>query len=62
MKDRKQIERALILNVPYAEKEEAKLLGAMWDPDMKKWFVPKGVDTKLFERWAPKSKEMESRA
>jgi hypothetical protein len=27
------------LNVPYAEKDAAKRLGAMWDAEQKKWFV-----------------------
>jgi hypothetical protein len=26
------------LNVPYSEKEEAKKLGARWDPDKRQWF------------------------
>lgn len=29
----------LYLNVPFAEKEEAKRLGARWDPELKLWFV-----------------------
>lgn len=29
----------LYLNVPYNEKEEAKALGAKWDPEVKKWYV-----------------------
>jgi len=28
------------LNVAYAEKEEAKALGAKWDPTKKKWYAP----------------------
>ena len=43
--------RGIVLNVPYAEKEEAKILGARWDPDLKKWFVPKGVEPKPFAKW-----------
>lgn len=39
------------LKVPYAEKDEAKQLGARWDPKRKKWYVPAGVDAALFERW-----------
>lgn len=30
---------ALYLDVPYSEKEEAKKLGARWNPKLKKWFV-----------------------
>jgi hypothetical protein len=39
------------LNVPYAEKDEAKRLGARWDPARKKWYVPHGVDLEPFSRW-----------
>ncbi len=41
----------IILNVPFAEKDEAKNLGAWWDADIKKWFIPKGVDPKPFVQW-----------
>lgn len=30
----------LLLNVPYAEKDEAKALGARWNPEIKKWYAP----------------------
>ena len=30
----------LYLNVPYIEKDEAKNLGARWDPQRKKWYAP----------------------
>ncbi len=43
--------RGAILDVPYMEKEKAKALGAWWDPELKKWFVPAGKDTKPFEKW-----------
>lgn len=32
-------EMSLYLNVPYSEKDEAKALGARWNPEVKKWFV-----------------------
>jgi|LakMenEpi03Aug12_release.lakeMendotaPanAssembly.Ray.scaffolds.fasta_scaffold6272585_1 hypothetical protein len=47
-------ERGAILDVPYDEKDEAKKLGARWDPDLKKWFVPRGVSTSPFQRWMAK--------
>lgn len=47
-------ERGIVLDVPYREKDEAKTLGALWDPDIKKWFVPKGRDPKPFAKWHPK--------
>ena len=31
----------IYLNVPYAEKEHAKSLGAKWDPKNKKWYSMK---------------------
>lgn len=40
-----------MLKVPYAEKDEAKCLGAKWDAARKKWYVPAGVDAELFSRW-----------
>lgn len=39
------------LNVPYAEKDAAKTLGARWDPAMKKWYVPAGKDIASFAQW-----------
>lgn len=39
------------LKVPYAEKDEAKALGARWNKDRKMWYVPDGQDTAPFERW-----------
>jgi Domain of unknown function (DUF5710) len=41
------------LNVPYAEKDEVKKLGARWDRDGRVWYVPDGVDPKPFARWLP---------
>ncbi|BBL72571.1 DUF5710 domain-containing protein [Methylogaea oryzae] len=41
------------LNVPYAEKDQAKALGARWDASRKKWYVPAGVDVSLFQQWEP---------
>jgi hypothetical protein len=40
-----------LLTVPYAEKDEAKQLGARWDPKRKKWYIPAGVDAAPFSRW-----------
>lgn len=41
-----------ILNVPFAEKDEAKQLGARWGPKRRKWYVPQGVDAAPFSRWS----------
>ena len=42
----------LFLNVPYAEKDEAKALGARWNPTKRRWYVPDGVSTVAFAKWA----------
>lgn len=39
------------LNVPYAEKDEARALGARWNPSRKSWYVPPGVALEPFEKW-----------
>ena len=39
------------LDVPYAEKDDAKEKGAWWDNQVRKWYVPDGVDTELFRKW-----------
>lgn len=41
------------LDVPFAEKDEAKSLGARWDPIGKTWYVPAGLDPQAFQRWLP---------
>lgn len=42
------------LAVPYAEKNEARSLGAKWDKEAKSWFAPEGVDvaTSGLARWS----------
>lgn len=45
----------LYLNVPYAEKDEAKALGARWDAAKKKWYAPPGAEAGRFERWLPQA-------
>ena len=39
------------LVVPFAEKDEAKALGARWNASAKKWYVPAEKDRELFKRW-----------
>lgn len=41
-----------VLNVPFAEKDEAKQLGARWDAKRRTWYVPAGVDAAPFSRWS----------
>ena len=40
------------LKVPFAEKDEAKALGARWEPARKSWYV-EGKDLAPFGRWPP---------
>ena len=42
------------LNVPYAQKDEAKKLGARWDPARKIWYVIDVEDLNPFMRWIKK--------
>ena len=39
------------LQVPFAEKEHARKLGARWDKDGGAWYVPAGVSLDAFRRW-----------
>ena len=47
------IELRIDLNVPYAEKEDAKALGARWDEGRKRWYAPPGTDVRHLKRWLP---------
>lgn len=48
----------LFLNVPYSEKDEAKALGAKWNPKEKKWYinVPQEEYVK-FSKWILRKSE-----
>jgi hypothetical protein len=39
------------LNVPFADKDRAKALGAQWHADQKLWVVPAGRDLTPFSTW-----------
>jgi hypothetical protein len=39
------------LNVPFTDKDQAKSLGAHWQPDQKRWVVPAGRDLEPFTSW-----------
>lgn len=43
----------LALDVPFSQKDEAKSLGAKWNPEIKKWYVPKGREVLSFKQWMP---------
>lgn len=49
------------LSVPYAEKDQAKALGAKWSQEQKTWYVPEGVLLLDFECWLPKFKRIEEK-
>ena len=40
-----------ILNVPFADKDRAKSLGAHWHANQKRWVVPPGLDLTPFAAW-----------
>ena len=50
------------LAVPFAEKDEAKRLGARWDGERKLWYVPDGVDAGAFGRWLPSEPDISVRS
>ena len=41
------------LKVPFAEKDEAKKLGARWDAGKKVWYIQDKEDLAPFARWSP---------
>jgi hypothetical protein len=41
------------LTVPFSQKDKAKALGARWDPALKVWYAPDGLDTTPLMRWLP---------
>lgn len=44
----------ILLNVPYAEKDEAKKLGARWNPQLKKWYCENRNDYSKLKKWISK--------
>lgn len=44
------------LNTPYAEKNQAKALGAKWDNTNKTWYAPAGLDLNKFKKWLPQER------
>lgn len=41
----------IYLNVPFAEKDQAKAAGAKWDKAKQSWFAPEGADMANLGRW-----------
>lgn len=50
------------LHVPFAEKDEAKVLGARWDPVNKVWYVPDSLDNAPFKKWMPEEPDIQIRS
>jgi len=44
----------LSLDVPFAEKDQAKRNGARWDPGARTWFAPPGSNLDGLRRWLPR--------
>ncbi len=44
---------AVTLEVPYSEKDQAKAVGAKFDPEKKLWLAPAGTDLTPLARWLP---------
>lgn len=47
---RRSLEK-IYLNVPFAQKDQAKSLGARWDPAQRKWYVSASLELTLFQAW-----------
>ncbi|AYV74030.1 MULTISPECIES: DUF5710 domain-containing protein [Bacillota] len=43
--------KRIYLSIPYSEKEEVKSNGAKWDPKLKSWYIPEGVNLNDFQKW-----------
>ena len=41
----------IYIEVPYAQKDEAKLLGARWDVEVRRWYITDKQDALLFSKW-----------
>jgi integron integrase len=53
--ERSMLRERVYLKVPFADKDEAKRLGARWDKESKRWFVHGGRDLTPFAKWRPQS-------
>jgi len=45
------MEVRIYLDVPYAEKDDAKRNGARWDFNLKRWYVTELEDITELEKW-----------
>lgn len=46
------------LEVPFKDKDRVKAAGARWDANAKSWYIPDGVDHKLFALWIEPTEEV----
>jgi exodeoxyribonuclease VII large subunit len=46
------------LTAGYRDREMVKALGARWDPDRRRWYVPEGRDLAPFASWLPEIPEI----
>ena len=49
--EKKSVPVGQAIDVPFAEKDEAKALGARWNPEIKKWIIPEGAEKEKFKKW-----------
>ncbi|MFT4718419.1 MAG: hypothetical protein ACI9IL_000750 [Rickettsiales bacterium] len=47
-------EQDIFLDVSFSQKDEAKSFGARWNPKIKKWFIPAGINKSPLKKWIPK--------
>lgn len=52
----------VVLTVPFAEKDQAKALGARWDSGLRTWYVPDGLSSAPFASWLPAADRWNVRA
>lgn len=50
------------LIVPFAQKDEAKRMGARWDGDRKVWYAPENVDISALAQWLPSEPDINVRS
>ncbi|MDR6936008.1 DUF5710 domain-containing protein [Luteibacter sp. 3190] len=50
------------LVVPFDQKDQAKALGARWDPQQRVWFVPNGVPYEPLSQWMPTAPDWDVRS
>lgn len=44
-------DESVYVQIPYADRAQAKMLGAKWDKDQKSWYIPPGVNQEPFRKW-----------